>query len=343
MRINKSAQVAATYIGAVMGAGFASGQEIVQFFTGYQAKGIWGIGLAGLLFAILGFAALKLIKDFRIESYQALFSLLLGKSLGRALEFVVTLFLYAGLVIMLAGSGAIFAEYLNLSATFGIILTTIAVIIALVSKGEGVMWINTVLIPLKFVICLSVSIAVLTQQAPPGDYSVAVAVPARPWFGSAILYVSFNLTFALVVLASLGKEFAGNTKGGVLGGLGLGIFAFAIGTALLRYYPAVTEYQVPMVFVASQVNALMGVFYLLVLWFAMITAAVGSAFSFVKRATEMLPVSYPLACAATLAGAIPLAHVKFSELIALIYPLFGYIGLLLFIPLLYFMFKNIRA
>jgi uncharacterized membrane protein YkvI len=343
MKINKSLQVAATYIGAVMGAGFASGQEIVQFFIGYHLKGLWGIGLAGLLFGVLGFLALKLIRDYRIESYQALFRILLGPSLGRALEFVVTLFLFAGLVIMLAGSGAIFEEYFNLSPTFGIILTSFAVILALSSKGEGVMWINTVLIPLKFVICISVSIAVLFLGNNL-DYSITLAPTIqRPWFISAILYVSFNLTFALVVLSSLGKELSGNIKGGVLGGIGLGVFALAIGSSLLRYYPAVTEYQVPMVFVASQIGKGMGILYLMVLWFAMITAAVGNAFSFVKRATEMLPVSYPLACVVAIAGAIPLAHFKFSALIAVIYPLFGYIGLLLIIPLLYLMLRNLRT
>jgi uncharacterized membrane protein YkvI len=37
-------QVAAAYVGTAIGAGFASGQEIMQFFVRFGHKGIWGVG-----------------------------------------------------------------------------------------------------------------------------------------------------------------------------------------------------------------------------------------------------------------------------------------------------------
>lgn len=40
------------YLGAVIGAGFASGQEIVQFFVVYGGSGIKGCILAGTFFAV---------------------------------------------------------------------------------------------------------------------------------------------------------------------------------------------------------------------------------------------------------------------------------------------------
>ena len=46
--------VAMTYIGAVVGAGFASGQELWQFFARWGFSGWLGILLAGLLFALAG-------------------------------------------------------------------------------------------------------------------------------------------------------------------------------------------------------------------------------------------------------------------------------------------------
>ncbi len=333
-------RVAATYIGAVMGAGFASGQEIVQFFIVYREKGILGILMAGGLFALLGFGALMIIKQHRINSYQELFLILLGRRLGAVCEILITVFLFAGLVIMLAGSGAVFQEYFGLAPTLGILLTSLAVWIALASKGEGVMWINTVLIPLKLLICVAVSFAVLSAVPPQVDAVSSLRVPSRPWFISAVLYVSFNMTFALVVLASLGREIRGNVAGGALGGIGLGIFALAIGLALFRYYPAVGGYQVPMVHIAFRVSPQMGIFYLLVLWFAMITAAVGNAFSFIKRVTRLSAVPYQAASLAALGAAVPLAHFQFSSLVAVVYPLFGYIGLLTLGPLIYMLLRR---
>ncbi|HWJ02910.1 MAG TPA: hypothetical protein VNU93_04470 [Verrucomicrobiae bacterium] len=333
-------RVAATYIGAVMGAGFASGQEILQFFVSYGSLGIAGIVLAGTLFAVLGWGSLTVIKRYRISTYQELFVMLLGPRLGRICEIIITLFLFAGLVIMLAGSGAIFHEYLNLSPTLGVILTALAVLVALSSKGEGVLWINTVLIPVKLLICLSVCLIVIGLSNNGFADSQSLIVPHRPWYFSAVLYVSFNLTFAQVVLASLGAEMRGNTAGGILGGIGLGVFALVIGLALLVHLPEASTYQVPMVYIAFRLGPSMGLFYLMVLWFAMITAAVGNAFSFCKRIESIYHVSYGAVCVFTLIAAIPLAHLRFSALISVVYPLFGYIGLFTLAPLLYIIVRG---
>lgn len=50
MRWKTSFQVAATYVGAVMGAGFASGQEIQQFFARFGYWGLVGVVLSSFLF-----------------------------------------------------------------------------------------------------------------------------------------------------------------------------------------------------------------------------------------------------------------------------------------------------
>jgi uncharacterized membrane protein YkvI len=48
------AKISTAYIGAVIGAGFASGQEIMQFFILHDGKGLTGAVLATLLFSYLG-------------------------------------------------------------------------------------------------------------------------------------------------------------------------------------------------------------------------------------------------------------------------------------------------
>ena len=49
------------YIGTVIGAGFASGREIIEFFGVYGVKGIFGMIISGVLFSLAG--SLLLIKD----------------------------------------------------------------------------------------------------------------------------------------------------------------------------------------------------------------------------------------------------------------------------------------
>ncbi len=54
-------KIASIYVGTVIGAGFASGREIIDFFGVYGIKGIWGIVIAGLLFSLVG--SLLLIEE----------------------------------------------------------------------------------------------------------------------------------------------------------------------------------------------------------------------------------------------------------------------------------------
>jgi uncharacterized membrane protein YkvI len=46
--------VAAVYIGAVMGAGFATGQELMRYFVRFGVFGLLAIFVCGLIFALVG-------------------------------------------------------------------------------------------------------------------------------------------------------------------------------------------------------------------------------------------------------------------------------------------------
>ncbi|MEW6065637.1 MAG: hypothetical protein AB1538_10810, partial [Bacillota bacterium] len=67
-------RLVATYVGAVIGAGFASGQEILQFFILFGYQGLLGVLVATVLFAYLGAVVLYLSVKLRSGSYQELLS-----------------------------------------------------------------------------------------------------------------------------------------------------------------------------------------------------------------------------------------------------------------------------
>ena len=68
--------LASVYVGTVIGAGFASGQEILQFFGKYGYKGIPGIIVITILFSLLGASVLNTVymkKYAVLESLHTLF------------------------------------------------------------------------------------------------------------------------------------------------------------------------------------------------------------------------------------------------------------------------------
>ena len=56
-------------IGALVGAGFASGQEIYSFFYLYGKNGIYGILIMSVLIGILIYKSLKIIFKNEIYNY----------------------------------------------------------------------------------------------------------------------------------------------------------------------------------------------------------------------------------------------------------------------------------
>ncbi len=337
-------QVAATYVGAVMGAGFASGQEIQQFFVRFGLWGLAGIVISALLFALLGWSMLDLQERWKITSYPEFFDRLLGRKWGRWADGLVSVLLFVGMLAMISGSGALFYEYFGFSRWLGIFLTCSVIALALWFRGEGVLWINSALIPLKFIFCLGIATAaIFLETSRDGLNVVVIQSPiVKHWALSAVLYVSFNLTLAMVVFASLGRDVQrpGARLGAVLGGLALGLFAFVIGAALLRF-PDSLGLEIPMVAVAGKLGNWPAFFYVVVLWLAMITAAIGNGFSLVSRVVDTGKVSYHNAILPLLLLLLPIAGVKFSKIVQLAYPLFGYLGLV-FLPSLIYFWRRVR-
>lgn len=337
MNIKVAFQVAATYIGAVMGAGFASGQEIQQFFISFGIKGLLGILISTVLFAVLGWIMLDLQKRWQVNSYTEFFGHLLGRKWGGRIDILISILLFVGMTAMLSGAGAVFQQYFELSSWVGVGLTALVMALALWFKGEGVLWINSMLIPIKFIFCIGIALWAILFAAGTNSsgYGSTVNPLVQNWIFSGILYVSFNLTLAMVVFASLGKEVQKPEAriGAVVGGLGLGLFAMVIGLALLRF-PEAKEFEIPMVAVVGSLGSWPAFFYVVVLWLAMVTAAIGNGFSLIKHMEKEFKLDYRKAAMLLLLIVVPLSGIKFSLIVKTIYPIFGYMGLI-FLPTLF--------
>ena len=51
--MNKSLKVALALVGLTVGAGFASGQEVIQYFLAFGYRGIIGAAIAGATYALV--------------------------------------------------------------------------------------------------------------------------------------------------------------------------------------------------------------------------------------------------------------------------------------------------
>lgn len=325
--------IAATYVGTVVGAGFATGQEVFRFFSHYGAVGTWGLALATAGFAYFGMLTLRLGAATGARSHVEVIRAALGPRIGALVDSVVTFFLFAGLAVMLAGSGAVFYEHWHLSRLLGTVVMAVLTVGTVLLGLRGVVASISAVAPVLLVSVLAISLGTVLQAGPGRVAWYRPDLAAAPvWPLAALLYVSYNLILATAVLAPLGAQ-AGEgavlRRGGFWGGVALGVGALAIHLALVAGLPESAAFEVPMLHLARRFPAWVQMGYSLVLWAEVFTTAVSSLYGLVARLTRPEVKQHRLWVVGLTAMAWLTSQMGFSTMVAVIYPLVGYAGLLL--------------
>ncbi len=336
------------YLGAVIGAGFASGQEIVQFFVRYGQPGIYGTVWTTFMFAAAGARLLYLAHAQKAANYQDLLKYLLGDRLGWLLDALVAGFLFLGISTMLSASGAVFCEHLYLPKSMGISLAYLVVVILLMTGRKGLICSYNILVPVKLILMLIISgyVTFFVKSHSIGSYPFSLSGENTwSWGISAVLYVSYNFSLAMVVLTQY--QAITTRRNGVIGaawgGFALGGMVIVNYLALCKFLPDVSSYQVPMLYVAGQVNLTAKHVYTIVLWLGIITTALANAYGFTQRFTEFTGLNYKVCLILCMTMAIPLSMQSFASLVAKIYPVFGVLGVSIMAALVYRTTKDISA
>ncbi|MGE5415687.1 MAG: hypothetical protein ACM3UZ_02785 [Acidobacteriota bacterium] len=341
MKTDKMLMIVWGYLGAVIGAGFASGQEIVQFFVKCGPLGIWGVILAGLLFALFGGGFLLWATKNRLRNYQTVLKELFGVNVSRVIDTALTIFLFLGICTMFSASGAVFYEHLYLSKETGIIAAYAGVLLLLIKGQKSLFSTYNLLVPLKILLLLLVAGyaafskdtvltgSIVSQDPWPLDVS--------HWVMASILYVAYNFTLAIVVLAEYADVADGRQSltGGIAGGALLGFVALISYLALSRYLPDVLNYEVPMLYIAGRIGVFTKIIYLLVLWLGILTTALANTFGFAQRLADLTGLRFSVSLFLTVTLALPLAFQSFSFLVAMVYPAFGILGVIILGALLF--------
>jgi uncharacterized membrane protein YkvI len=202
------AKVVTMYIGSVIGAGFASGQEIMQFFVLHGLDGIKGLLLMSVLFAYLGGYVMYLCTSLRSASYKDVFIKLIGRQAGAVMDRLNLCILLGSLSVMMAGSAAVFKEQFGLPPAAGTVAVLCLTALVLLSGLEGVLAATVVLVPLKFVAVTGIALAVMCLDGwlfQPVPVDTVPGGVAGNWLVSAFLYVSYNMVVPVAALSSLGR------------------------------------------------------------------------------------------------------------------------------------------
>ena len=334
-------QVAATYIGVVVGAGFATGQEILQFFARFGIMGIAGLTATTLLFILFGSIAMNLGRTLDARSHLEIIYYAGGRKAGAVMDALITFFLFGGLTAMIAGTGALFHQQFDLPGLTGNLLMCVLTALTVMTGINGI--INSISFVVPFLLISVIVISIPSILSSPPDLLQASGSAGgngliSNWLVSAILYVSFNTITSIAVLGPLGVQ-ARNRKavrwGAVLGGLGLAAASFLICLALLGRASEITGLEIPMLHIAGCLSPKAQLIFTIILIAEIYTTAVGCLYGFASRLSAVKTIRINTLIVLSTAAALLASQLGFTNLVRYYYPIEGYGGMVLLASLLY--------
>lgn len=336
---------AGAIIAFLIGSGFASGQEVLQFFTNYGLKGILGVFVAMTLFVVLGAVLMRYGFNHRNELASNGIRHYCGKIFGTFMEWYTPFFCFLIGVIMVSGAGATVNEYFGWPNLVGTVGMTVIVFITTLFGFNRLIDIISYLGPLT--ILFTIVIAGISLLKNPGGLATADDVlrsskgiiygagnQSFSWVLSAFLFVANNIVVGVPFITVLGKS-AKNKKEAVLGGVFAGIALMAsallLNLAMLSEIGQVLKVQVPVLLLAGNISPIISFFFSLILLEEIFSTAAPMtwtvAYSLVGRNASKN--KYRLIILALTIITFVISQVPFGQLVAVIYPITGYIGVIL--------------
>ncbi|OAO89194.1 hypothetical protein AXX17_ATUG03380 [Arabidopsis thaliana] len=244
-----SLQVAFTFIGTVVGAGFATGREVLQFYTRFGHWGGLTIAAATFLFVWLGSKMMMLAAKMKARTYEELNKHLFGDRMGVIVSHLMLIVLLGVNAVMLAGAGSLFSEHLNIGYQTGLLITMAACFILLRKGMSAILTINNIVVPIM--ILFTALLVVDTLSKPGAERWMTLTTDLSPWAAwlSPLLYAAFNLSMAQAVLVPLATRIDDPLilkRGAWIGGIGIGLMLFAGHVALSARMPDVQQFDIPM-------------------------------------------------------------------------------------------------
>ena len=339
--MKKSLQIAGAYIGLIVGAGFASGQEVLQFFTSFGWYSMIGTLVGTVLFAFLGMQVAKLGSELQTLSHKKVIYYICGKYIGFLVDILVTFFLFGVASVMIAGSGSIFEQQFGIHPITGALILTVLVILTLVLDVKNVISTISSITPFLLVLIFIITIySILTSDASSATLAAAASnhTSAAPnWLVGAMLYVSYNIAAGVSMLAIIGgtvKDRKVASRGGFLGGAGLGLLLFLINLGLFMNIDKIQGAEMPTLFLANDLSPVLGLLMGLALLGMIFNTAVGMFYSFTARFVHAGTPSFKGSIIVISLLAFGASFIGFTELVGTVYPLTGYLGFILIIAII---------
>lgn len=340
MGLNKEAvKIGFAYVGIVVGAGFSTGQEVMQFFSPYGLWSYIGVILSGLILGFIGRQVAKIGTAFDAQNHESTLDYLFGNKFSKIVDYLLIFFLFGISVTMIAGAGSTFEESFGVPTWLGALIMVIVIYITLLMDFNKIVRALGVVTPFLIILVViiaayylfngSISFGEVNDSVP--DASLVKGILYGINYGGLAFAVGFSTIVAIGGDASRRRV---SGAGALFGGIVYMILLALINFALQSEFTKIEDASIPMLTLANDIHPWIGLVLSIIMLAVMYNTILGLMYSFAARFTEPYSKKYHIFIVVMVIVAFALSFVGFAGLINFLYPIMGVVGLVVVIGVL---------
>ena len=319
-------------IGTMIGAGFASGQEMYLFFFSYGIEGMLGIFISSVVIGFVIFRIFRIMDKYNINTYKDLLDVFIYKNskIKPIINMIINIFILITFFIMIAGFGAYFEQELSINSLFGSALLALATFIIFMTSVEGFVKANELLVPILISFLVIIGMINLKDIPILELSNYMIRNNNSSFILSAVLYSSYNSILLIPVLLTL-KNYIQNKKQSlkiaIISTFIMILLSFVVFLLLVNVDVDITKLEMPAVYVVSNMFKILRYIYGFIILGSIFTTAISLGISFLQNVSKNKR-SYTQIAVIMCITSVLVSKIGFSNLVSLLYPIFGYLGLI---------------
>lgn len=345
--LHRSLGIAMAFIGVLVGASFASGREALQYFVAFGNWGILGAILTSLAMMVSGITILQLGSYHRAKEHTSVFVAISGPITAKVLDAATMITLFCIGFAMFAGAGANFQQQFGWSVWVGAIIMLILVLLTGLLDVKRVTFVIGAITPFIIVLIAIATLWTIFHAQP--DFATlheqAQEIPTTlpNWWVAAINNLGLQVIVVVSMAIVIGGNFLDSREVGIGGIVGGFIFLFLLAVLVGSMYltvDTVMDSEMPTLAMITDIHPTLGVAMSFAIYGMIYNTAIGMFYALAKRLTRNSPGNFFKVYSGIVLVGFVLSFIGFSNLIGWVYPILGYMGILLMIIIGWAWLKN---
>lgn len=332
--------IALAYVGVMIGAGVSSGQDLLQYFVSFGAWGLIGVIVLGVLHVGFGRLMIALGSYYRSDDHSVVLAEISHPVIYRILDIalIITCFIFG--FVMIAGAGANLNQQFGMPFWVGAFLCTVLTIVVSFLDFKKIIGVIGVFTP---VILVMIALIFMTnvlgrhwEFSEMNRISQTIQSPFPSVWMSVVNYFAVCVMSAIAMAFVMGGSiFKINEaeKSGAWGGFMVGVIFFITTLILFANSDKVVKSDVPMLAIAKEVNPIFATLYALVIFGLIFNTVFSLYYALGKRFAAGSEKRFKFFVTAFSLSGFVVSFMGFRQLVAVMYPIIGYMGLLMLVVL----------